>query len=409
MAKKDTYFTDINGQGFKPTPQTPITPFTPTETEQKNQPQTISEQIASSVNPELEFQKYLYQTGLENVFSQYQKNIANLDKARQQDIADAYFIREMSKKYLGEYASNVGIGDVSGNLIDIYANYAENISGINQNYESLKVGYEDSMTSESQKIAQNLLGTEVGLKLEEYNETLLQASTDIAKAIQTGDYGDYDNYTDYINSLDLPQKQKDDLLEWAEGENELFETTSLVQVKGYGINQSDLERFNLTEQPEIDLTYYTNEDVMSEYAYNRNGNLVGISTETTEIPTSALEGFNYRKDGNGFVTYQGDTYVYMQDETFHKLIQVYSPQENGEVTNYLKDKTKVTIGEVDYVVRTQDYTNSTGVFLYTIPLRLMPKVDSNYNDEKIIFYEGRYYNIYYEKGRPISINLLTKK
>ena len=49
---------------------------------------------------------------------------------------------------------------------------------------------------------------------------------------------------------------------------------------------------------------------------------------------------------------------------------------------HLKDKTKVTIGEVDYVVRTQDYTNSTGVFLYTIPLRLMPKVDSNYNDEK---------------------------
>ena len=38
----------------------------------------------------------------------------------------------MSKKYLGEYASNVGIGDVSGNLIDIYANYAENLSYIGQ-------------------------------------------------------------------------------------------------------------------------------------------------------------------------------------------------------------------------------------------------------------------------------------
>ena len=266
-----------------------------------NEPQSIAEQIATSTNPDLEFQKYLYQVGLENIFSQYQKNIANLDSARQKDIQDAYFIREMSKKYLGEYASNIGIGDVSGNLIDIYGNYAENLSAINANYSALEAGYENKMLEESQTISQKLLGTEIQLKLAGYESTVIKAQGVISRGIQTGDYGGYKTAEEYINSLDLPKETKEDFIEWAKSELDFFETSTFVQIKGNAINPQDLERFGLDAQPNLDLRYYTNADIMEGYAYSRNGIMYGVETTETAIPQSYLDeiNFNYRKDGNG--------------------------------------------------------------------------------------------------------------
>ena len=395
--------------------------------------QTVAEQIAGSSNPELAFQQYLYQTGLENIFTQYQKNIANLDSARQKDIADAYFIREMSKKYLGEYASNVGIGDVSGNLIDIYSSYAENISDINANYNSLKTNYEAKMLEESQKTAQQLLGTEVSLQLSEYADTMLEAQNTIMNNIQTGDWGDFDNYEDYVNSLDLPDKQKQQLIDWAEQENTIFETTSFTQIKGVGVNQQELDRFGLTSQPYIDLTYYTSADIMSEYAYSMNGNLYGVATESTEIPTSYLEeiSFNYRKDGNGFITYKGSTYVYLDDGTFHKMIAVETegakiPTENGEflsMENYNK---------TDYMINGTKYQNKDKKSGYN-PTNFQKKYpdiyeslgittskdahgetiwtnskDANFIGTKIVFYNGRYYSVNYVNEYNVYVSELEK-
>lgn len=73
---------------------------------------------------------FLYDVGLQNIYQDYQKSIAALNQSEQQSLQDAYYIREMSKKYLGEYASNVGIGDVSGNLLDIYGKYQQTVAGI---------------------------------------------------------------------------------------------------------------------------------------------------------------------------------------------------------------------------------------------------------------------------------------
>ena len=387
--------------------------------------QTVAEQIAGSSNPELAFQQYLYQTGLENIFTQYQKNIANLDSARQKDIADAYFIREMSKKYIGEYASNVGIGDVSGNLIDIYSSYAENISGINANYGALKSNYEAKMLEESQKTAQQLLGTEVSLKLSEYADTMLEAQNTIMNNIQTGDWGDFDNYEDYVNSLDLPDKQKQQLIDWAEQENTLFETTSFIQIKGLGVaNKQELDRFGLTAQPYIDLTYYTSADIMSEYAYSMNGNLYGVATESTEIPTSYLEeiSFNYRKDGNGFITYKGDTYVYLEDGTFHKMIAVETegakiPTENGFVDGAIVTQTgrlNAMINGVEYIIGRRDsnfsINNLTDEELSRMGINPDKTLkDTNYSGRKVVFYNGGYFVMYFENGKYKGFAPLVKK
>jgi hypothetical protein len=339
----------------------------------------------------------------------------------------------MSKKYLGEYASNVGIGDVSGNLIDIYSSYAENISDINANYNSLQTNYEAKMLEESQKTAQQLLGTEVSLQLSEYADTMLEAQNTIMNNIQTGDWGDFDNYEDYVNSLDLPDKQKQELIDWAEQENTTFETTSFTQIKGVGVNQQDLDKFGLTSQPYIDLTYYTSADIMSEYAYSMNGNLYGVATESTEIPTSYLEeiSFNYRKDGNGFITYKGSTYVYLDDGTFHKMIAVETegakiPTENGEflsMENYNKN---------DYMINGTKYQNKDKKSGYN-PTNFQKKYpdiyeslgittskdaygrtiwtnskDANFIGTKIVFYNGRYYSVNYVNEYNVYVSELEK-
>ena len=83
------------------------TPTNPKDVEQVN-----FAQLAGGKNGSLEIQKYLYETGLQNIFNDYNKQIANLDASKQKEIEDAYYVRELSKKYLGEYASNTGIGDV---------------------------------------------------------------------------------------------------------------------------------------------------------------------------------------------------------------------------------------------------------------------------------------------------------
>lgn len=386
------------------------------------EPQTVAEQIAGSSNPELELRQYLYQTDLENIFTDYQKYIAGLDKARQKDIADAYFVREMSKKYIGEYASNAGIGDVSGNLIDIYGKYAENLTDINASYSALESSYEAKMLKDSRETSTALLKTEVALEMSEYADTILSAQTDISKGIQTGDWGDFDNYEDYIDSLDLPDKYKQELMDWAEGENNFFEQTSFVQIQGSGVNQTDLERFGLTAQPYLDLSYYTNEDVMSGVAYVQNGVLFGVSDQATDIPASELEGFNYRKDGNGFIAYKGDTYVYMTDGTFHKMVSIGMSvkQENGIVDGAIVTKTNigkvnVMINGVEYVVGSPDSNFSIDNLTDAELLRMGINPDrtliekSTPDQNKVVFYNGRYSVLYFENGNYIGFSPLVKK
>lgn len=89
-----------------------------------------TQELAKSPYGELSLTKYLYETRLQNIFDDYQKSLNVLESQEKSALQDAYYIRELSKKYLGEYASNVGIGDVSGSLLDIYSNYQRNVADI---------------------------------------------------------------------------------------------------------------------------------------------------------------------------------------------------------------------------------------------------------------------------------------
>jgi len=123
--------------------------------------------MAGGKNGSLEMQKYLYETGLQNIFNDYNKQIANLDASKQKDIEDAYYVRELSKKYLGEYASNIGIGDVSGQLLDIYGKYQSNLNEINANFTELQTGLESSYNDKKNEYELGLLQTQIDIEQEQ--------------------------------------------------------------------------------------------------------------------------------------------------------------------------------------------------------------------------------------------------
>lgn len=142
-------------------------------------------------------QKYLLETGLQNIFNLYNQKIASLDAKKQKDIEDAYYIRELSKKYLGEYASNLGIGDVSGDLLNIYGNYQQNINAINQNFEELLLGYETEF--QKQKTDYEFKLADVQAQISE--EERMNKIAEIKYNLMTENYPDNMSRLEYIESV----------------------------------------------------------------------------------------------------------------------------------------------------------------------------------------------------------------
>lgn len=153
--------------------------------------------MAGGKNGSLEMQKYLYETGLQNIFNDYNKQIANLDASKQKDIEDAYYVRELSKKYLGEYASNIGIGDVSGQLLDIYGKYQSNINEINANFTELQTGLESSYNDKKNEYELGLLQTQIDIEQEQLEKEL----SEINYNISLGLYPEGMDAQDYLDSV----------------------------------------------------------------------------------------------------------------------------------------------------------------------------------------------------------------
>lgn len=144
-----------------------------------------------------ELNNYLYDSGLQNVFKDYQENIASLNASEQQSLEDAYYIREMSKKYLGEYASNLGIGDVSGNLLDIYGNYQKNKADIMANYDALELNLTQEYRAEKTALFNEKMKEQYNMELADFEE----GSQEIMFNAVTGNY-DTELYADEWEYLD---------------------------------------------------------------------------------------------------------------------------------------------------------------------------------------------------------------
>lgn len=145
--------------------------------------------------------KYLYETGLQNIFNDYNKQIANLDASKQKEIEDAYYVRELSKKYLGEYASNIGVGDVSGQLLDIYGKYQSNMNEINANFNGLQTGLESSYNEKKNEYKLGLLQTQMDIEKAEQQEQLEKELAEINYNIALELYPEGMDAQDYLESV----------------------------------------------------------------------------------------------------------------------------------------------------------------------------------------------------------------
>lgn len=135
----------------------------------------------------MEMTKALYESGLQNIYNDYQKNIDILNENEKRQLQNAYTQNQMAKKYLGEYASNtdMGIGDVSGNLLDIYSNYQKNVAEINANTDNLEM----NLAKEYQTNRLNTLTKIMETELQIDAENMAEESRKILYEISTGELG----------------------------------------------------------------------------------------------------------------------------------------------------------------------------------------------------------------------------
>jgi hypothetical protein len=150
---------------------------------------------------QLQYSKYLYESGLQNIFNDYQTNVQRLEQQEKESLQQAYYLKEISKKYLGEYASNVGIGNVSGNLLDIYSQYASNIANIDKEFTNLELNLNREYMLERMKTFNDILETQFEITREQFNET--------AVSVAETAFSDFDR--DVLGGLAYIESQKENL------------------------------------------------------------------------------------------------------------------------------------------------------------------------------------------------------
>lgn len=138
------------------------------------------EELAKKPTGAFEVKKYLYQAGLANIYEDYQQNIANLKKEELRQVQDAYIVREMSKKYLGEYASDVGIGDVSGKLLDIYGDYQKARQDIGLSFGEQRFNLEKEYRANKFSIFAEQLANQYDLEVAKLNFAEEEIMTNLA-------------------------------------------------------------------------------------------------------------------------------------------------------------------------------------------------------------------------------------
>lgn len=249
---------------------------TETGTGSSNETGSNFEEMAKNPFGDLEMTKFLYENGLQNIFDDYQKNVETLSQAEKQNLQDAYYIKEMSKKYLGEYASNTGIGDVSGSLVDIYGKYQENVGEIQGNYDALELNLAKEYQSERINGFNNIMMTQYNIEAAKMDAS----SQDILFNVQTGNTGEL-NAFDYLESVKDTLRDEDyQAIYGTLYTQQMQEITSNIQNGFYGYNtDADGNKVRETD-PQAYLDTF--KDTFSDSDFNQlQGVISNVSSQKT--------------------------------------------------------------------------------------------------------------------------------
>lgn len=344
-----------------------------------------------------ELNNYLYDSGLQNVFKDYQENIASLNASEQQNLEDAYYLREMSKKYLGEYASNTGIGDVSGNLLDIYGNYQKSKADIKANYDVLEMNLTQEYRAEKTALFNEKMKEQYDMELADFEE----GSQEIMFNAVTGNY-DTELYADEWEYLDA-MKESGDL------------STSDYQ-KAYGSMYStmiDRIQTNLTnenyegfENAEEYINSFGKLIAGDKSMLQGISNQIGKQNQITDIIKN-LTTKNYGEGVNGLdylesvrETIGPEAYQTHYASIYADLVQEAFGDENG--IRYFDPET-MTIDEYvkSYVDKGLSTTHAKELKEYLAPMverYEMARYDTSIGDQKSETYIGDDYNFHVNTG-----------
>ncbi|MDA3932050.1 MAG: hypothetical protein PF513_04865 [Tenericutes bacterium] len=359
MAVDNKMFTDIVGNeveekdtrnkksvGFTSKPDLPSGADTVVDTDTEDGDSTVFdfEDAVRSPYGMSELNNYLYDSKIQNVFKDYQENIASLNKSERQSLEDAYYVRELSKKYLGEYASNTGIGDVSGNLLDIYGNYQNNRADIKSNYDALEMNLTQEYRREKMGAFEEKMKAQYNMAVADFEE----GSQEIMFNAVTGGYGD--DYADGFEYLDA-MKESGDLsnTDYQKAYISLSDTT--YDAIETNITNGNYEGFE-TAQEYIDSNSFLNaqqKSVLGGYASDVEEQnqitdvLLKLDNKDFEEGVNPLDYIEENRELMGETEY-AKYYNQYQGETYNEAINNFDP-EIDTVEEYVEQYRQLGLGE----------------------------------------------------------------
>lgn len=271
-----------------------------------------------------EASRFLYDTRLQNVFNDYQQQVASLEQSEQKQLQDAFFIRELSKKYLGEYASNVGMGDVSGNLLDIYGAYQQNVTAIQQQSDQLKLSLQQSYDQQSRAAFEGAIEAQLQAEQLQLDEN---ARTTLFNVTQ-GNMGgmEWDDYLQSQLSSGTITQQSYQVLFTQVYDAKLAEVEANLDRNFYGF-KTDAEgnRVMMTKEEYIDANkgWLNASDLQKLKDYAMISNTGALTIKQTETP-AWFSSFGLGGDGFSFE---------ITDEDGNVLSFVTAPQDVDNDTN----------------------------------------------------------------------------
>lgn len=269
---------------------TPATPETPSEQEGK----------PYGAYGEFNLQRYLIDSGLQNIFNLYEQNIAHLNAQQKKQLEEQAYIREMSKKYLGEYGASSGASSMSteAGLVDIYSQYMQNKTAIEQHHDELSFGLQQTYEQQKAGLEAQRQAVDIQEKEVQLDDAAQKAMIELAGKT----YGGFDNKEDYLASI------KDTL--------------------------RPADYLTLLEQDKLDTaSSFDKKDDFGNLYYADGLTLYGDDVVNVE----ALDAFEFdkksgvNKDGASFVNEQGFLMVQSKDK-----------EKNKDIVEWLKNKYRET-------------------------------------------------------------------
>ena len=300
---------------------------------------------------------FLYDVGLQNIYQDYQRNIATLNQAEQQSLQDAYTIREMSKKYLGEYASNIGIGDVSGNLLDIYGQYQQMVASTRGTFQEREMSLQSQFETARSELEAGRLAAGLAPQEGEGGTGIIDYGSQFLPGTTTPN-------PNYIPGLNAKNYYPDDV--------EVGENSRVLSIGGaeyVSINFAAGEEpegsvYNNFSTTDID-SWYAKQYSDPESPYYQKPAMTGAVVFFTENQTNYYKGQDgkwyrlkagtgvqssqtFEKASENFYIPSGQT---SNSTTINGQLVVFS---NPEPTNPLRplDSLKVSYGGVEYTIPT---------------------------------------------------------